>query len=71
MPTKEQRTYYRNRAAELRRLGESARDPDIRQAYEEMASSYDKLVEEADRIAAIRVRVRDASRLDVEPEAKS
>ena len=60
MPTQEQRAYYAQRAVELREMAKKATDADIRQTLLEMAGSYDKLVEEADRIAFMRRRIPDA-----------
>ena len=59
VPTQEQRAYFAQRATEVRQMAEKASDPDIRKTLEEMAGSYDKLVEEADRIAVMRGRVPD------------
>jgi hypothetical protein len=39
---------------EVRGLAEAAADPQIKQTLTEMAESYNKLVEEADRIAHLR-----------------
>jgi hypothetical protein len=60
MPTLEQRNYYVRRATEVREMAQKATDPSIRQTLEEMAGSYDKLVEEADRIAIMRRSVPEA-----------
>ena len=57
MPTIEERERYARRAMELRAMAETVRDPDIKQTLETMVASYDKLVEEADRIARMRVKV--------------
>ena len=35
--------YYRARAAEMRRLGEKAADPSIRETYLDIAADWDKL----------------------------
>lgn len=58
MPTLEDRDRYAGRVAELRAMAETARDPDIRKTLNEMITSYDKLVEQADHIANLRGRVR-------------
>jgi hypothetical protein len=60
MPTIEERERYARRAMELRAMAETVRDPDIKQTLETMVTSYDKLVEEADRIARMRVKVSPA-----------
>ncbi|MES2095289.1 MAG: hypothetical protein V4459_00875 [Pseudomonadota bacterium] len=57
MPTLNQREYYARRALEVRKLAQAATDADIREALETMASSYDKLVVEADRIQHMRARL--------------
>ncbi len=57
MPTPEQRDYYASRAAEARALAESEEDPKTLAALNELAESYEKLVEEADRIALIQQRL--------------
>jgi len=57
MPTTEQREYYASRAAEARKLAQSEQDPKTAAALEELAGSYDKLVEEAERIMLIRERL--------------
>lgn len=54
MPTLNDRDYYARRAMEVRGLAEAAADPQIKQTLAEMAESYNKLVEEADRIAHLR-----------------
>lgn len=54
MPTIEQRDYFANRAAEIRKLAADALDSDIRSTLESMAASYEKLVEESDRITRFR-----------------
>lgn len=59
MPTAEQRAHYAHRAVELRAMAAAASDADIRQTLEDMALSYDKLVDEADRIASLRRRLPD------------
>ncbi|HEV7821649.1 MAG TPA: hypothetical protein VGO84_10755 [Burkholderiales bacterium] len=60
MPTIEERERYARRAMELRAMAETVRDPDIKETLETMVTSYDKLVEEADRIARMRVKVSPA-----------
>lgn len=60
MPTPEQRDYYARRAADVREMAANATDADIRATLESMATSYDHLVEEADRIALMRRQVPDA-----------
>jgi hypothetical protein len=60
MPTIEERERYARRAMELRAMAETVRDPDIKQTLETMVASYDKLVEEADRIARMRVKISPA-----------
>jgi hypothetical protein len=57
MPGAEQRDYYYRRAIEVRKLAQAATDNDIRETLETMAASYDKLVEEADRIEHMRRRL--------------
>ncbi|MBS0478858.1 MAG: hypothetical protein JSR79_06110 [Proteobacteria bacterium] len=57
MPTIEERERYARRAMELRAMADTVRDSDIRRTIEEMVASYDKLVEEADRIACMRANV--------------
>ncbi|HWU72115.1 MAG TPA: hypothetical protein VN137_01425 [Sphingomonas sp.] len=57
MPTPEQREYFARRAIEVRQMAEAASDPDIRATLEGMAASYDKLVEETDRIDGMRRRL--------------
>lgn len=57
MPTPEQRDYYVSRAAEARALAGKEQDPKTLVALNELAESYEKLVEEADRIALIRRRL--------------
>ncbi len=57
MPTIEERERYARRAMELRAMAETVRDPDIKQTLQTMVASYDKLVEEADRIARMRAKV--------------
>lgn len=59
MPTKE-RDRYARRAMELRAMSETTRDADIKQTLETMVASYDRLVEEADRIAGMRARIGPA-----------
>lgn len=59
MPTSEQRDYFARRALEVRQLAKKATDEDIRVTLEQMASSYDHLVEEADRIAVMKGRLPD------------
>jgi hypothetical protein len=54
MPTAEHREHYARRANEARKMAEAATDPNIRASLEGMASSYDRLVEEVDRITQIR-----------------
>jgi hypothetical protein len=60
MPTTEQRDYYASRAAEARRLAASEDDPATFAALRELADSYEKLVEEVDRIALIKKRLPSA-----------
>ena len=57
MPTREQRDYYFRRAAEVRKFASEALDPDIRATLENMAASYDKLVQESDQIEHMRTRL--------------
>jgi hypothetical protein len=57
MPTHEQREYFARRAVEVREMAAKATDPDIRTTLESMATSYDHLVEEADRIAHMQRRL--------------
>lgn len=57
MPSPEQRAHYAHRAVELRAMAAAASDTDIRKTLEDMAVSYDKLVEEADRIASMQRRL--------------
>lgn len=59
MPTPEQRDYYQRRSAEIRALAHKAVDPEIRTTLQGMAGSYEKLVEEADRIAHLRMQISD------------
>jgi hypothetical protein len=54
MPGAKERELYAQRAADVRRLAEITKDPEIRVTLEKMASSYDQLVQEADRIAHMR-----------------
>jgi hypothetical protein len=67
MPEKEQREYFARRAIEVRALANAATDPDIRKTLDAMAESYDKLVEEADRIEHMRVRLTKAQPHDEKP----
>lgn len=60
MPTLEECDRYARRAMELRAMARSARDPDIKQTLETMVSSYDTLVEQCNRITAMRGRVPNA-----------
>ncbi len=57
MPTPEQREYFARRAATAREQAKAARDPEFRTILERMAESYDKLVEETDRIAYMRTQL--------------
>lgn len=57
MPTVEERDRYAHRAMELRAMAETVRDADIKRTLEDMVASYDRLVEEADRIASMRARL--------------
>lgn len=57
MPTIEERDRYARRAMELRAMAETVGDPEIKQTLAGMVASYDKLVEEADRIADMRARI--------------
>ncbi|MEO5938372.1 MAG: hypothetical protein ABIQ43_05115 [Sphingomonas sp.] len=57
MPTIEERERYARRAMELRAMAETVHDPGIKRTLEEMVASYDRLVEEADRIAHMRATV--------------
>lgn len=57
MPTTEQRDYYASRAAEARALAKTEKDSKTLAALNELADSYEKLVEEADRITQIRSRL--------------
>jgi hypothetical protein len=54
MPTLNQRDYYARRAMEVRGYAEAAKDPEMKKTLETMAASYDRLVEEADKIAYLR-----------------
>lgn len=60
MPTTEQRDYYASRAAEARKLAETEHDPQTLAALRELADSYDRLVNEADRIALVRRRIANS-----------
>lgn len=57
MPTIEERDRYARRAMELRAMAETVRDTEIKQTLQAMVASYDKLVEECDRIASMRPRL--------------
>lgn len=57
MPSPEQRDYYQRRSADVHAMAKRARDPEIRATLQGMAASYDKLVEEADRIADLRLQL--------------
>lgn len=57
MPSLEQRDYYARRAMEIRSFADKAQDPEIKTTLETMAGSYDKLVEEADRIKTLRLKL--------------
>lgn len=56
----DERDYYARRAASARNRAGVAVDPEIRAIYEKMAQSYEKLVEEADRIAHLQARLEKA-----------
>jgi hypothetical protein len=60
MPSVEERDRFARRAMELRAMAQAVRDPGIKETLESMVSSYDKLVEECDRIKTMRARVPDA-----------
>lgn len=63
MPTIEERERYARRAMELRAMAETVRDPDIKHTLEQMVASYDRLVEEADRIAHMRPSLPTSDRI--------
>lgn len=59
MPGRAERDYYARRALEVRNLASAATatDPDIRRTLDAMATSYDTLVAESDRIEHMRQRL--------------
>ena len=60
MPTRNERDYYARRAAEIRQFADNTQDPETQKTLRAMAESYDRLVEEADRIVTLRDRLDQA-----------
>lgn len=68
MPTLNDRDYYARRAIDVRTMADNATDPDIKRTLSEMASSYQTLVEEADRIERLKLALeKDSALLDTAP----
>jgi hypothetical protein len=59
MPSPQQRDYFHRRSVEIRAMEQKTLDPEIRSTLQSMAASYDKLVEEADRIAHMRMQLSE------------
>lgn len=50
-PARMNSDYFRSRAGEVRQLAARATDPNIRSQFLELASQYDQLADEAERLA--------------------